>query len=75
MFNFIDIYIVIPVSGCVVKGPSALLYPGSMMLLRRSWVRTLEHNQGISSLYLSENNISFNQFHYLGPVKYEHKYV
>jgi hypothetical protein len=29
MFNFIDIYSFIPVSGCVGIGPSALLYPGA----------------------------------------------
>jgi len=28
MFNFIDIYSFIPVSGCVGIGPSALLGPG-----------------------------------------------
>ena len=28
MFNFIDIYSFIPVSGCVDMGPSALLFPG-----------------------------------------------
>ena len=28
MFNFIDIYSFIPVSGCVGRGPSALLWPG-----------------------------------------------
>jgi hypothetical protein len=34
MFNFIHIYIFIPVSGCVDKGSCALLCPGPMMLLR-----------------------------------------
>ena len=29
MFNFIDIYIFIPVSGCVGRGPRALLCPGT----------------------------------------------
>jgi hypothetical protein len=29
MLNFIDIYIFIPVSGCVGRGPSALLCPGA----------------------------------------------
>ena len=29
MFNFIDIYNFIPVSGCVCMGPSALLFPGA----------------------------------------------
>jgi len=29
MLNFIDIYIFIPVSGCVGSGPSALLFPGA----------------------------------------------
>ena len=29
MFNFIDIYSFIPVSGCVGIGPSALLYLGA----------------------------------------------
>jgi len=28
MFNFIDIYSFIPVSGCVGMGPSALFFPG-----------------------------------------------
>jgi len=29
MFNFIDIYSFIPVSGCVSRTPSALLFPGA----------------------------------------------
>jgi hypothetical protein len=29
MFNFIDIYICIPVSGCVGRGLSVLLFPGA----------------------------------------------
>jgi len=29
MFDFIDIYIFIPVSGCVGMGPSALLWLGA----------------------------------------------
>jgi hypothetical protein len=35
MFNFIDIYSFIPMSGCVGMGPSALFALGSVMLLRR----------------------------------------
>jgi hypothetical protein len=31
------IYIFIPVSGFVIRGPSALFFPGAIMLLRRSW--------------------------------------
>jgi hypothetical protein len=47
MFNLIKDYICIPVSGCVRRGPSALLYTGAMMLLRRrarvaQWVRSLD---------------------------------
>jgi hypothetical protein len=38
IFNFIDIYSFIPVSGCVGMDLSALLYPGTIMLLRRHWV-------------------------------------
>jgi len=34
MFNFIDIYIFIPMSGWVGRDPSALLCPGPVMLLR-----------------------------------------
>jgi hypothetical protein len=34
MFNFIDIYIILPVSGCVGRGPSALLFSGCIMPLR-----------------------------------------
>jgi len=37
MFNFIDIYSFIPVSSCVGMGLSALLWPGSMLLLRQPW--------------------------------------
>ena len=29
MLNFIDIYMFIPVSGCVGSGPSALIYTGA----------------------------------------------
>ena len=35
MFNFIDIYSFIPLSGCVGMGPSALFCRGSILLLRR----------------------------------------
>jgi hypothetical protein len=38
IFKFIDIYSFIPVSGCVGMDPSALLYPGIIMLQRRPWV-------------------------------------
>jgi len=37
MFNFIDIYSFIPVSGCVGMGPSALLCPVPIMLLIWPW--------------------------------------
>jgi len=35
MFNFIDIYSFIHVSGCVGMGPSGLFVRGPIMLLRR----------------------------------------
>ena len=35
MFNFIDIYIFIPMGGFVGMGPCALLCQGPIMLLRR----------------------------------------
>ena len=34
MFNLIDIYIILHVSGCVGRGPSAFLFSGSIMPLR-----------------------------------------
>ena len=34
MFNFIHIYSVIPMSGCVGMGPSALLCPGARDALK-----------------------------------------
>ena len=53
MFNFIDIYSFIPVSGCVGMGPSALFCPGvyitvTMALLEcgKLWVQvSFESNQ------------------------------
>jgi hypothetical protein len=39
MFNFIDNYSFIPVSGCVDMDPSELLCPGHNMLLRRPSLR------------------------------------
>ena len=38
MFNFIDLYSFIPVSGCVGRSPSILLCSGTRMLLRQPWV-------------------------------------
>jgi hypothetical protein len=38
MFNIIDIYSYIPVSGCVGMGHNALLWPEPVMLLRRFWL-------------------------------------
>jgi len=35
MFNLIEMYSFIPASSCVDMGPSVLLWPGAMMLLRR----------------------------------------
>jgi hypothetical protein len=37
MFNIIDIYIVIPVSGCVGRGPVHCFAQEPMMLLGRPW--------------------------------------
>jgi len=39
MFNFIDFLHFIPASGCAGRGPSALLCPGHIMLLRWPWVK------------------------------------
>ena len=36
MFNFIDIYSFIPVSGCVGMIPSSLLFPGACDALKTS---------------------------------------
>jgi len=44
MFNFIDICSFIPVSGCVGMGPSALLCPEPLMLLRLPCMR-IQHNE------------------------------
>ena len=38
MFNFIDIYSFIPVSGCVGMGPVHCFARGPMILLRCPWV-------------------------------------
>jgi hypothetical protein len=60
MFNFIDINSFIPVSCCVFLGPSALLCPGPIMLLRRpisamfrhfSYVQTFQLCSDISAMF------------------------
>jgi hypothetical protein len=43
MFNFIDHLQFIPVSVCIDKGLSALLWPGPKMLIRRTWPYVIHH--------------------------------
>ena len=43
MFNFIDHLQFIPVSVCIDKGISALLWPGPTMLIRRIWSYVIQH--------------------------------
>ena len=47
MFNFIDIYSFIPVSGCVGIGPSALLCPGAYNVIKttRGYPECLHQNR------------------------------
>ena len=38
MFNCIDIYSFIPVSGCLGRGPTALLFPGAYYAIKTALV-------------------------------------
>jgi hypothetical protein len=48
-FILFTIYIVIPVSGSVGRGPSALICPGSIMLLRRPWILVMVPTELLSA--------------------------
>lgn len=48
-FILSTIYIVIPVSGSVGRGPSALIFPGSIMLLRRPWILVMVPTELLSA--------------------------
>jgi hypothetical protein len=50
MFNFIDtLHIFIPVSGCVGRGPSALLCPGAYNAVKTALVWRLEKTMFVFS--------------------------
>jgi len=51
MFNSIDMYSFITVSGCVGLSPSALLSPGAIMLLRRPSVCVVVGLTNLASVY------------------------
>jgi hypothetical protein len=52
MFNFIDIYIFIPVSGCIGRDPCGLLCPGPIMMLKHMLFICLKHISWILTLLI-----------------------
>ena len=63
ILSTIYIFIPVTVSGCVGRGPSALLCPGPIMLLRRPWSEWLlfNANSAMFQLYRGENKLIFNE--------------
>ena len=65
MFNFIDIYSFIPVSGCVGMITSAVLCSGPIMLLIRSWslfilLRRLSNHCLVLTIFLAKTPYDCN---------------